>query len=138
MNYCCFSGELLRTMYTCVIVSWDAKCQASDEWISRMTRNLTRGRDQPFYNILTDDGNAGYVAEGNFTQLMIFNLSRFKNYRTFSIFKDDLELHPHGIVVNHADIGLHFERFDGRRYVPNAEKRAEYPDDEAVVLKLIR
>lgn len=65
-------------MYTCVIVSWDAKCQASDEWISRMTRNLTRGRDQPFYNILTDDGNAAYVAEGNFTQLMIFNLSLSK------------------------------------------------------------
>jgi hemimethylated DNA binding protein len=66
MNYCCFSGELLRTMYTCVIVSWDAKCQATDEWVSRMTRNLIRGRDQPFYYVLTEDGNAGYVAEGYF------------------------------------------------------------------------
>ncbi|XP_046635009.1 F-box only protein 21-like [Daphnia pulicaria] len=113
MNYCCFSGELLRTMYTCVIVSWDAKCQATDEWVSRMTRNLIRGRDQPFYYVLTEDGNAGYVAE------------------------DDLELHPEGVVINHADIGLHFESFDGRRYVPNAEKRAEYPDDEAVALSLI-
>lgn len=56
--------ELLRHTYTCVIVSWDAKCQASDEWISRMTRNLIRGRDQPFYYVLTEDGNAGYVAEG--------------------------------------------------------------------------
>jgi F-box protein 21 len=50
---------------------------------------------------------------------------------------DDLELHPEGVIINHADIGLHFERFDGRRYVPNAEKKADYPDDEAVALSLI-
>jgi hypothetical protein len=51
-----------------------------------------------------------------------------------------LELHSGCIsddVINHPDIGLHFERFDGRRFVPNAEKRAEYPDDEAVALSLI-
>lgn len=105
--------ELLRHTYTCVIVSWDAKCQASDEWISRMTRNLIRGRDQPFYYVLTEDGNAGYVAE------------------------DHLELHPGGAVINHADVGLHFEYFDGRRYIPNAAKRAEYPEDEVVALSLI-
>lgn len=66
--------ELLRRTYTCVIVSWDAKCQASDEWISRMTRNLIRGRDQPFYYVLTEDGNAGYVAEGIFQWFAVANL----------------------------------------------------------------
>ena len=29
-------------------------------------------------------------------------------------------------------LGIYFDRFDGRRYIPNAEKRANYPDDDAV------
>ena len=39
--------------------------------------------------------------------------------------------------VDHSDIGIHFERFDGRRYVPNAEKRAHFPDDDDAAAQLL-
>ena len=43
-------------------------------------------------------------------------------------------------TANDADlhIGVHFERFDGRRYVPNAEKMAHYPDDDAAAQLLLQ
>ncbi|XP_046653309.1 F-box only protein 21-like [Daphnia pulicaria] len=49
----------------------------------------------------------------------------------------DLELHPQGMVVNHPLIGLHFERFNGRRYIPNAELKALFPDDDAYASSLV-
>ncbi|EFX71654.1 hypothetical protein DAPPUDRAFT_111514 [Daphnia pulex] len=49
----------------------------------------------------------------------------------------DLELHPHGMVVNHPLIGLYFERFNGRRYIPNAETKALFPDDDAYASSLV-
>ena len=39
--------------------------------------------------------------------------------------------------VDHRDIGIHFERFDGRRYVANAKKMAHYPDDDAAARLLL-
>lgn len=52
--------------YTCVIASWDPKCQASSEWMKRLAaHSLGRGADQPFYQILIDGGSSHYVAEGN-------------------------------------------------------------------------
>ena len=60
-------GGIMRSTYTCVIISWDAKCQASEEMICDMDiRSLSRGTDQPFYHILTDDGKTLYAAEGNY------------------------------------------------------------------------
>ena len=53
------------------------------------------------------------------------------------MFKDSLEFLPAAVAVEHDKIGVHFERFDGRRYVPNAEKRAQFPEDEAFTLSLI-
>ena len=35
-------------------------------------------------------------------------------------------------------IGIHFERFRGRRYVPNAETMALYPDDDAAARWLVK
>ena len=67
MLHCFFSlGGTMRSTYTCVIISWDVKCQASEEWINRMgIHSLARGTNQPFYHILTEDGSSRYVAEGN-------------------------------------------------------------------------
>lgn len=60
-------GGLMRHMYKCVVASWDPKCLASDEWMNRMEiHKLARGREQPFYHVLTEDGSSRYVAEGNF------------------------------------------------------------------------
>ena len=41
-------------------------------------------------------------------------------------------------VDAHLHIGVHFERFDGRRYVPNAEKMVYYPDDDAAAQLLLQ
>lgn len=51
---------------------------------------------------------------------------------------DVLELYPdpsYGLFI-HEDLGFHFERFDGRRFVPNEEKRRNHPEDDAVALSL--
>lgn len=52
--------------YRGFIVGWDAKCEAGPGWIERMqVDNLSRGRDQPFYNIVAEDKSQRYVAEDN-------------------------------------------------------------------------
>lgn len=50
---------------------------------------------------------------------------------------DNLEISPFGTTISHPDIGIHFQRFDGRRYVPNDVKRALYPEDDEVALSLL-
>ena len=35
-------------------------------------------------------------------------------------------------------LGVHFDGFDGRRYLLNAEKPAHYPEDDAVAEKILR
>ena len=51
--------------YTCVIVFWDPTCQATEEWIQRMgVHSLKRGKNQPFYHVLVEDGSCRYAAEG--------------------------------------------------------------------------
>lgn len=58
-------GGLMIRRCKCVIVSWDPDCQASTEWVTRSgVLNLTRGVNQPFYHVLTNDGSFRYVAEG--------------------------------------------------------------------------
>jgi hypothetical protein len=55
------------------------------------------------------------------------------------MFKDDMELHPDpsSVRFDHAELGIHFEKFDGRRFVPNAEKKRHFPEDEVVAMSLI-
>lgn len=70
--------------------------------------------------------------------VIAYSLS-FKFNLWFCNFEDSLELFPadRQAVINHADIGLHFDRFDGRRFIPNAETKAIYPEDEAVALSFL-
>ncbi|XP_046445868.1 F-box only protein 21-like isoform X2 [Daphnia pulex] len=97
----------------CVIVSWDAKFQKSEEWL---TWPSTKNLDQPYYRILGPKIEYGklYVAQ------------------------ETLELHPVGVAIQHEELCIHFERFDGRRYLPNTEKKAQYPEDEDVAISLIK
>ena len=49
----------------CVITGWDRKCMASLEWIQRMgVDRLDRKDQQPFYNVLVNDGSNRYAAQG--------------------------------------------------------------------------
>jgi F-box protein 21 len=51
---------------------------------------------------------------------------------------ETLELHPFGVAIEHEELCIHFERFDGRRYLPNAEKKAQFPEDEDVAISLMK
>ncbi|EFX79070.1 hypothetical protein DAPPUDRAFT_245401 [Daphnia pulex] len=103
----------IKKSQPCVIVSWDAKFQKSEEWL---TWPSTKNLDQPYYRILGPKIEYGklYVAQ------------------------ETLELHPVGVAIQHEELCIHFERFDGRRYLPNTEKKAQYPEDEDVAISLIK
>ncbi|KAK4011237.1 hypothetical protein OUZ56_020350 [Daphnia magna] len=110
-NYTNAMGEVCNEI--CVITSWEVK--GSAENYLRSVGNL----DQPFYHVLTRspaDQSLACVPE------------------------DKLVLHPDvsSIIFLHDQLGFHFERFDGRRFVPNAGKRYRFPDDEAFALNLTK
>ena len=50
----------------------------------------------------------------------------------------ELELHPAPAAIKHPEIGKYFECFDGRRYIPNAEMKAQYPEDDSVAQSLLQ
>ena len=55
-----------RYEYACVIYGWDPKCTASKDWIYQMrVHNLRFKEEQPFYNVLVEDGSSRYAAQGN-------------------------------------------------------------------------
>ncbi|XP_069673301.1 F-box only protein 21-like isoform X2 [Periplaneta americana] len=95
--------------YRCVIYGWDSLCAASQEWIRQMgVENLPQKSHQPFYNVLVEDGSIRYAAQEN------------------------LEVASEPVAVTHLDVGRYFEQFCSTYYVPNAEKRMEYPQDAEV------
>jgi hemimethylated DNA binding protein len=57
--------------YRGVVIGWDAKCMASDQWIKLMgVDDLADGIEQPFYSVLVDvrdrtDAQTTYVAQEN-------------------------------------------------------------------------
>lgn len=55
----------IRSGYNCVIYGWDPKCTMSQEWITTMwVHQLPNGANQPFYNVLVQDGTCRYAAQG--------------------------------------------------------------------------
>ena len=49
----------------CVVYGWDSHCTASKEWIVQMGVHMLPGKDQqPFYNVLVEDGSNRYAAQG--------------------------------------------------------------------------
>ncbi|XP_046447030.1 F-box only protein 21-like isoform X1 [Daphnia pulex] len=61
----------------------------------------------------------------------------FDNGNLNSISEDHLKLHPEGAVINNPHIGIFFERFDGRRYIPNPELMTQFPEDDAFAKSLM-
>lgn len=96
--------------YKCVIHDWDTKCMASENWQEQMHVDMLKlGANQPFYNVLDEDGSHRYVAQEN--------------------------LHPTkdtGFLYLNDETGRHFSHFFHTHYVPNSEKENEYPEDKQV------
>lgn len=57
----------LTLNYRCVIYDWDPVCLAAAEWQAQNNVNKLRHKgDQPFYNVLVEDGSHRYVAQGQY------------------------------------------------------------------------
>lgn len=92
-----------------MICSWDPICAASKDWATQMRVNSLRLKgNQPFYNVLVEDGSTRYAAQEN------------------------LSINEHPSPIPHSEIGKYFESFHGTHYIPNPEKSLEFPDDEIV------
>ncbi|KAF2144599.1 uncharacterized protein K452DRAFT_223252 [Aplosporella prunicola CBS 121167] len=97
-----------RYGYYAVIIGWDHKCRAADEWIAQMDIDrLPGGRNQSFYKVLVEDSSNRYVAESNIL-----------------ITQD-----PPPTALLHRLAGRYFKRWDAAagQFVSNL--RDEYPDD---------
>lgn len=104
-----------RYNYLCVVTGWDRKCMASLEWIQRMGVDLLDKKDQqPFYNVLVNDGSNRYAAQ------------------------ESLEMANSGEVINHMDVGRYFQKYCDKYYLPNKQSQEEYPDDLTVTLRIIQ
>lgn len=122
-----------RYKYVGFIYGWDVNCDASEDWIEHMTIDaLPRGRNQPFYNVFSDDGSKRYVAEENirptaFTRNHVQTV--FHKFDEFSIYFDggvDLPSKPNKRIWH---VGAR-----GRLHM-SPQVHYAYPDDEAVALR---
>ncbi|XP_010893074.2 F-box only protein 21 isoform X2 [Esox lucius] len=95
-----------RSGYNCVIYGWDPKCTMSQEWITTMrVHQLSRGANQPFYNVLVQDGTCRYAAQEN------------------------LEPHSSPLEIAHPEVGRYFSEFHDSHYNANEELQTRYPED---------
>uniref|UniRef100_A0A8C7ZIT3 F-box protein 21 n=1 Tax=Oryzias sinensis TaxID=183150 RepID=A0A8C7ZIT3_9TELE len=95
-----------RSGYNCVIYGWDPKCTMSQEWITTMrVHQLSSGANQPFYNVLVQDGTCRYAAQEN------------------------LEPHSSPLEIGHPEVGRYFSLFAESHYVANEELQTRYPED---------
>jgi len=108
--------------YVSVIVGWNAKCEASEHWMIEMrVDELERGRKQPFYRCLSQDGHGvRYVAEEHIHPLIRPTAN-------------DIYM----LIAMNEDIGRWFDGIDvlpsgAARFKLSNETRTHYPDDEAV------
>lgn len=95
--------------YNAVIIGWDIKSKAPEEWIHEMHQGNKHWRDQPNYALLVDTGDRDtatitYVPQENITPVV------------------DTE-------VKHPDLSQYFDFFDGAQYIPCPWLRAIYPSD---------
>ncbi|KAI1079795.1 Hemimethylated DNA-binding protein YccV like-domain-containing protein [Whalleya microplaca] len=102
-------SQHMRYGYYGFIIGWDSRCRASPNWIEQMrVDDLSRGREQPFYHVISDDKSARYVAEENI----------------------DLEsvIEPPSQVLMQL-AGRYFKRWDADEGKFESNIRDEYPDD---------
>uniref|UniRef100_A0A3B4A6X3 Hemimethylated DNA-binding domain-containing protein n=1 Tax=Periophthalmus magnuspinnatus TaxID=409849 RepID=A0A3B4A6X3_9GOBI len=94
-----------KSGYNCVIYGWDPKCTMSQEWITTMrVQQLSKGANQPFYNVLVQDGTCRYAAQ-------------------------NLEPHSAPLEIGHPEVGRYFSEFVETHYVANEELEMRYPED---------
>jgi len=95
--------------YHGVIMGWDNKARAPDEWLKEMHGENTHWRDQPNYAVLVDTRDR---PAPQMTYVPQENIEVIKNKKI---------LHPR--------VDDYFENYDGAQYLPRPWLRALYPRD---------
>lgn len=119
-----------RYNYMCVIRGWDDCCKSSEEWSAQMgVNNLPKGRNQPFYNVLVDDGSERYAA-----------------HESLEVINPEIDFNN---PISHVKIGQYFKFYVpncvGTQYklpvlksyfMPNDVLMAHYPGDLPITKQL--
>ncbi|XP_005090883.1 clp protease adapter protein ClpF, chloroplastic [Aplysia californica] len=96
--------------YRGVIIGWDAKAHAPEEWLNKMhPPDKTRWRDMPNYSILVDTRDRGTPQS---TYVPQENIEVISNYE-----------------IQHPFIWDYFDSFDGALYIMRKALRYFYPKD---------
>ncbi|TFK36986.1 hypothetical protein BDQ12DRAFT_736713 [Crucibulum laeve] len=116
--------EHVRYGYIGCIIGWDENCTATYEWIQQMkVDTLPRGREQPFYNVLSVDGSQRYVAEENISPIELEEL-------VISHFNEANEMLP--MYFEGAEINRQNGSAGRCRLLLSPESAQAYPDDDLV------
>nr|XP_042703276.1 F-box only protein 21-like [Chrysemys picta bellii] len=99
-----------RFGYSGVIVGWDVKARAPEEWLQHKYPPEKQGlRDTPHYRILINQANSfskstAYIPEEDITIIM-------------------------GLEIHNPDLTAYFSRYDGSKYIMQPWLRKIYPHD---------
>ncbi|XP_034622057.1 F-box only protein 21-like isoform X2 [Trachemys scripta elegans] len=99
-----------RFGYSGVIVGWDVKARAPEEWLQHKYPPEKQGlRDTPHYRILINQANSfskstAYIPEEDITIIM-------------------------GLEIHNPDLTTYFSRYDGSKYIMQPWLRKIYPHD---------
>jgi len=98
--------------------------------------------EQPHYLILTDNNEICYVKQSiNINSIVLFVIItylydiKFINFILDTISK--CSTNKRSKLINNAEIGRYFTRFEGTHYVPNENLAKLYPDDAAAILEIL-
>ncbi|CUA68580.1 F-box only protein 21 [Mus musculus] [Rhizoctonia solani] len=119
--------------YMGLVTGWDKECRAEEDWIQAVGVNeLHRGRHQPFYAVLGEDGGTRYVAEENITPLPIISKEGEEHDGvTWSNIHEFVANSTGTIEQTFSRIEVNEEQ--GRAwFVPSANLAREYPGDMVV------
>ena len=98
-----------------VIIGWDKMCTASDSWctVNKVDTMLVYGRDQPFYNILFEDGEHRYCSQENL------------NLR---------DVAENAAPIQHKAVGYFFVDYNKETglHILTEHLRKRYPEDEII------
>ncbi|XP_065444148.1 uncharacterized protein LOC112061358 isoform X1 [Chrysemys picta bellii] len=104
-----------RFGYSGVIVGWDVKARAPEEWLQHKYPPEKQGlRDTPHYRILINQANSfskstAYIPEEDITIIMGLEVVSF--------------------FIHNPDLTTYFSRYDGSKYIMQPWLRKIYPHD---------
>lgn len=136
--------DRLIANHTGVIIWWDdeynSKVRLSHEYItySRPPFSGSSSLKQPFYTILSENGNTYYAAQGMNKLLDVYIYFYYLIYmcicdiRDLLILDDLVESYPPK-WIEHNEIGRYFCNFEGSYYVPNNILTKHFPYDMAIL-----